>query len=137
MKTPRTQDTGQAQRVPARRASPRADAAAIDEAAAVEALAALAQPARLRAFRVLVGAGPGGMHPGAISIVLGVPASTLSCQLERLHRAGLVTRERDGRYLLYRPAIVRMNALLGYLAAHCCEGRDCGLQLPSPTCGTG
>ncbi|MFY8083121.1 MAG: transcriptional regulator, partial [Rubrivivax sp.] len=36
----------------------------MSEAQAVAALAALAQPARLRVFRALVGAGPDGMTPG-------------------------------------------------------------------------
>jgi ArsR family transcriptional regulator, arsenate/arsenite/antimonite-responsive transcriptional repressor len=99
----------------------------MDELDAVAALAALAQPARLRIFRALVGAGPSGMTPGDLSATLGVPASTLSFHLKELMHAGLATQERDGRRLIYRPALARMNALLGYLTAHCCQGVDCGL----------
>jgi DNA-binding transcriptional ArsR family regulator len=94
----------------------------MDETTAVTALAALAQGLRLRVFRTLIGAGPMGMTPGALSAVLGVPASTLSFHLKELLRSGLVTHERDGRQLIYRPSIDRMSALLGYLTAHCCEG---------------
>lgn len=98
----------------------------MNENAAVLALAALAQNMRLRVFRALVGAAPQGMTPGALSAMLGVPASTLSFHLKELLHAGLVTQERDGRHLIYRPALAQMNALLAYLTAHCCHGAGCG-----------
>lgn len=98
----------------------------MEEKDAVAALAALAQAARLRVFRALVGAGPEGLTPGSLSALLDVPASTLSFHLKELVHAGLVTVERDGRHLFYRPAFSRMNELLGYLTDHCCQGRSCG-----------
>jgi DNA-binding transcriptional ArsR family regulator len=98
----------------------------MDEKTAVAALAALAQEARLRVFRALVGAGPEGLTPGALAAMLGIAASTLSFHLKELMHAGLVTQERDGRNLIYRPALARMNELLGYLTDHCCQGRACG-----------
>jgi DNA-binding transcriptional ArsR family regulator len=97
----------------------------MDEKSAVASLAALAQGMRLRVFRALVGAGPQGMTPGALSATLDVPASTLSFHLKELMHAGLVTQERDGRNLIYRPAIAQMDALLQYLTAHCCHGVPC------------
>jgi len=97
----------------------------MNEKAAVAALAALAQEARLRVFRALVGAAPDGMTPGALSAMLDVPASTLSFHLKELVHAGLVTVERDGRNLFYRPDLAQMNALLGYLTDHCCQGQPC------------
>jgi ArsR family transcriptional regulator len=97
----------------------------MEEQDAVTALAALAQGMRLRIFRALVGAGPQGMTPGALSATLGVPGSTLSFHLKELTHSGLVTQEREGRHLIYRPAIDRMNALLDYLSAHCCHGEGC------------
>ena len=97
----------------------------MDEPAAVAALAALAQAMRLRVFRALVGAAPRGMTPGALAATLGVPASTLSFHLKALVHAGLVTHERDGRHLHYRPAMKHMNELLEYLTAHCCHGAGC------------
>jgi DNA-binding transcriptional ArsR family regulator len=108
----------------------------MDETNAVAALAGLAQPARLRIFRALVGAGPAGMTPGDLAATLGVPASTLSFHLKELMHAGLATQERDGRHLIYRPALDRMNALLGYLTAHCCQGEPCGV-LPVAAAGAG
>jgi len=100
----------------------------MNEEAAVAALAAIAQGARLRVFRALIGAAPEGMTPGALSATLGVPASTLSFHLKELVHANLATVERDGRHLIYRPAIQQMNALLAYLTAHCCQGQDCGVK---------
>ena len=98
----------------------------MDENKAVAALAALAQGMRLRIFRALVGAGPQGLTPGALSATLDVPASTLSFHLKELAQAGLVTQQRDGRHLIYRPAIEQMNDLLAYLVAHCCQGAVAG-----------
>ena len=96
-------------------------------------LAALAQGMRLRVFRALIGAGPLGLTPGNLSATLGVPASTLSFHLKELMHAGLVSQQRDGRSLIYRPAIEQMNALLAYLSDHCCQGESCSSVEPS-TC---
>jgi DNA-binding transcriptional ArsR family regulator len=90
---------------------------------------------RLRIFRVLIGAAPGGMTPGELSVTLDVPSSTLSFHLKELMHAGLVTQERESRNLIYRPSIVQMNELLGYLTAHCCQGADCGVAT-TPGCTT-
>jgi ArsR family transcriptional regulator, arsenate/arsenite/antimonite-responsive transcriptional repressor len=97
----------------------------MEEQTAVTSLAALAQSMRLRMFRALVGAGPTGMTPGDLSVMLDVPASTLSFHLKELTHAGLVTQERDGRNLIYRPALAQMGALVDYLTAHCCQGAAC------------
>ena len=97
----------------------------MNEKAAVAALAALAQEARLRVFRALVGAGPDGMTPSALAAKLDIPGSTLSFHLKELVHADLVTAERDGRNLHYRPALAQMNDLLAYLTAHCCMGQPC------------
>ena len=108
----------------------------MNETDAVIALAALAQPARLRVFRALVGAGPEGMTPGALAAMLDVPASTLSFHLKELMHAGLVSVERESRNLHYRPALERMNELLGFLTDHCCQGQSCatGSARRSTTC---
>jgi ArsR family transcriptional regulator, arsenate/arsenite/antimonite-responsive transcriptional repressor len=107
----------------------------MNEQAAVASLAALAQAMRLRVFRALVGAGPQGLTPGALAATLGVPASTLSFHLKELMHAGLVSQQRDGRNLIYRPAIEQMNDLLDYLTAHCCQGAACATTT-APGCST-
>lgn len=107
----------------------------MEEKAAIVSLAALAQPMRLRVFRALVGAGPQGMTPSALSAMLDVPASTLSFHLKELTHSGLVTQERESRNLIYRPAIEQMNDLLAYLTAHCCQGAACEMTAV-PGCTT-
>jgi DNA-binding transcriptional ArsR family regulator len=107
----------------------------MDERSAVASLAALAQGMRLRVFRALVGAGPEGMTPGVLAATLGVPASTLSFHLKELMHAGLVSQQRDGRNLIYRPQIGQMNDLLAYLTAHCCHGAACDTA-SAPDCST-
>ena len=62
----------------------------MEEQDIIKALAALAQPLRLQAFRALVVAGPQGLTPGTISEALQVPPATLSFHLKELAHAGLV-----------------------------------------------
>jgi ArsR family transcriptional regulator len=97
----------------------------MEETAVVGSLAALAQPVRLRVFRALVVAGPAGLTPGDLTQALDVVATTLSFHLKELSRAGLISQQRDGRRLIYRVSFARMNELLAYLTAHCCEGAAC------------
>lgn len=98
----------------------------MEEEKVVRALAALGQPHRLKVYRALVVAGERGLTPGTISEALASPAATLSFHLKELVGAGLVTQERAGRHLIYRADYSFMNALLGYLTDHCCEGSRCG-----------
>ena len=108
----------------------------MEEKTAVASLAALAQEARLRVFRALVGAGPQGMTPGALSALLDLPASTLSFHLKGLVHAGLVNVDREGRNLFYKPHLQQMSDLLAYLTAHCCQGQSCDVPVPTQNCGT-
>lgn len=102
----------------------------MNEETVVRALAALAQPLRLRAFRALVVAGPAGMTPSTMAEGMGVTPSALSFHLKELLQSGLVTQERASRHLIYRAAFEPMNALLGYLTENCCQGSAC---LPAAT----
>ena len=104
-----------------------------DEQQTVRALSALAQVQRLRAFRALVVAGHEGLTPGAMSVQLGVSPSALSFHLRELAQADLVSAEPQGRHLIYRAQLARMNDLLAYLTAHCCAGEPCEL-MPAPLC---
>lgn len=96
-----------------------------DESTVLVSLAALAQTQRLRAFRALVVAGPEGLTPGAIAEQLEIAPSALSFHLKELAHAGLVSSEPSGRYLIYRANFTQMDALLGYLTEHCCQGASC------------
>jgi len=104
----------------------------MDEQDVVKALAALAQPVRLKVFRALVVTGEAGLTPRTMAEGLDIPANTLSFHLKELVNAGLVTQERSSRNLIYRAAYARMNALLGYLTENCCQGAECGV--PAKTC---
>jgi DNA-binding transcriptional ArsR family regulator len=90
--------------------------------AAVDALSALAQEARLKVYRTLVRAGLEGLPAGAIGEELGVPAATLSFHLKELKNAGLVRCERRGRSRIYSPDFEAMNRLLSFLTENCCQG---------------
>ena len=103
------------------------------ETQVVDALAALAQSQRLRAFRALVVAGNEGLTPSALSASLGIAPSALSFHLKALHHAGLVSTEPRGRQLIYRAEFARMNDLLTYLTQDCCQGQSCAVVPASST----
>lgn len=99
----------------------------MNEPDVVAALAALAQPMRLRVFRSLVVAGPDGLTPTALCEQLEAASTGLSFHLKELLHAQLITQERQGRNLIYRAAFERMAGLLAYLTENCCEGAACGV----------
>lgn len=96
---------------------------------AVDALGSLAQEHRLAIFRLLVQTGSDGLPAGEIADRLGLPNSSLSFHLAHLERAGLVSRTRDGRSLIYRADYAAMNRLVGYLMENCCGGKGCVTEL--------
>ncbi|HEY0955152.1 MAG TPA: metalloregulator ArsR/SmtB family transcription factor [Roseateles sp.] len=106
----------------------------MDEQDVIKALAALAQPVRLKVFRALVVTGDAGLTPGTMAEGLGMPANTLSFHLKELVNAGLVTQERASRHLIYRAAYERMNAVLGFLTENCCQGAECAVPAPDKSC---
>lgn len=92
------------------------------------AFAALAQPTRLKVFRMLVAAHPAGLPAGEISDACAVPHNTMSTHLNVLTRAGLITAARDGRVVNYRANVSGLRGLIRFLATDCCNGRPdmCG-----------
>lgn len=97
---------------------------------AITALAALAHEYRLSVYRMLVEAGPTGLNAGTIAGRLKMPPSSLTFHLQQLHRAGLITQERQSRQLIYAADFAAMNALVGYLTENCCAGdsSQCGVE---------
>ena len=89
---------------------------------AVLALAALAQPTRLQAFRVLVKHEPDGIAAGDLALVLEVPQNTLSAHLAVLSRAGLVTSQRHSRSIVYRANLAAFQQVALFLLQDCCDG---------------
>lgn len=89
---------------------------------AVTMLAALAQPARLNIFRLLVEAGPEGKSAGAIAEKLKLPAATLSFHIAQLARAKLVVARPEGRFIYYAASYPTMDGLIAFLTDKCCQG---------------
>jgi ArsR family transcriptional regulator, arsenate/arsenite/antimonite-responsive transcriptional repressor len=106
------------------------DSGVMESTSAVEALGALAQDSRLRVFRLLVQAGPGGVPASAIAKRLRIPANTMSFHLKTLSHADLVQARQAGRFIYYSASYDRMNALLGFLTENCCGGCTPALAAP-------
>lgn len=95
----------------------------MESTAAIDALSALASPARLDIFRRLVRAGPEGLRSGDVAEAIGAPANTTSTHLAILSRAGLTTARRDSRAVYYAADFAGLQALMGFLLEDCCDGR--------------
>lgn len=95
----------------------------MDQADAIEALAALAQPTRISVFRLLVQTGPGGLPALEISRRLDVVPSTLSGHLSILKRSGILNATRHQREIHYEADLTTVNELVGYLISDCCDGK--------------
>jgi ArsR family transcriptional regulator, arsenate/arsenite/antimonite-responsive transcriptional repressor len=96
--------------------------AALDEADAAGAFAALGNPARLRLLRLLVRAGPEGLNVGELGRLLDMPASTLAHHLSALVRAGFVAQERRGREVICTADYAAIRRTAAYLTESCCAG---------------
>jgi ArsR family transcriptional regulator, arsenate/arsenite/antimonite-responsive transcriptional repressor len=90
---------------------------------ALAALAALAHPTRLAAFRLLVEHEPAGLPTGALVEASGLTQSTFSTHLAVLAKAGLVIAEKRGRQQVQRASLDTLRALMTFLAKDCCGGR--------------
>lgn len=95
----------------------------MDIMTATSSFAAISQPTRLAALRLLVQAGPGGMPAGEIGERLGVRQNTMSANLSVLTQAGLLNSQRAGRSIRYFANFAHFEALLVYLMKDCCGGR--------------
>ena len=83
---------------------------------------ALSSPVRLQLFRLLVRFAPEGLVAGEIAKHLQLPGTNLSFHLKGLLHAGLITVEKEGRFLRYRANIPLMLETIAYLTAECCSG---------------
>jgi ArsR family transcriptional regulator, arsenate/arsenite/antimonite-responsive transcriptional repressor len=107
----------------------------MDKQSIVQALAALAHPVRLDAFRALVVAGREGLAQKALAEAIGVGPTNLAFHLKELAVAGLVTQAQAGRFVIYRAAYEQMNGLLAYLTDNCCQGLPQAEVTTSDACG--
>ncbi len=101
----------------------------------VEALAALAQPTRLAAYRLLVACGPEGMAAGQIAEKLNASAATMSFHFKTLSHAGLIVSRQDGRFVYYSANFEVMNGMVAYLTENCCGGNPAACNVPDKICG--
>ena len=90
---------------------------------AIEVFAALAQPTRLEAFRLIMQHEPDGLPAGEVARLLDVPQNTMSSHLAILARAGLISAERPSRSIIYRTEIDRVREIASFLVNDCCGGR--------------
>ena len=90
---------------------------------AIEVLAALAQPTRLDAFRLIMKREPDGLPAGEVARLLDVPQNTMSSHLAILARAGLISSERYSRSIIYRAEIDKVREIASFLVNDCCGGR--------------
>ncbi len=95
----------------------------MNDAAAIDGLASLAQPTRLAAIRYLLAAHPAAVPAGEIARVCDAPHNTMSTHLGVLANAGLVHAERAGRMVNYRADLAQFRRVLTFLASDCCGGR--------------
>jgi len=106
----------------------------MDKDLAVQALAALAHPVRLDAFRALVVAGHDGLAQKDLAEAVGVGPTNLAFHLKELTAAGLVVPAQAGRYVMYRAAYDRMNDLLAHLTESCCAGSGAAQSDAATSC---
>ena len=92
------------------------------EQKAADALAALGNRTRLRAFKLLVRAGREGTNVGTLQKHLGIPATTLAHHLATLTQAGLLEQERRGREVICTANYKAVTDVLAYVKAECCAG---------------
>ena len=92
---------------------------------AAELLAALGHESRLAIFRRLVEAGPAGRVASAIGESLGMAPATLSFHLAHLTRVGLITGQRESRFIRYAANYTTIDELLAFLTDNCCQGNAC------------
>jgi len=83
---------------------------------------ALSNADRLKVIRALVVAGPNGLNAGDIAQSVGASPSRASFHLSALTDAGILTRERQARSLIYTINFARIGALMTFLLEDCCAG---------------
>lgn len=96
----------------------------MDSTEVIAAFAALAQPTRLDAIRLLVAREPEGVAAGELARLVEVPQNTMSAHLAVLARAGLILGERHSRSIVYRANLERFREVASYLLKDCCGGRS-------------
>ena len=89
---------------------------------------ALSQETRLKAFRLLVQAGPDGLAAGALSEQLGTPHNTMSFHLNHLSNAGITSSRKDGRSVIYSANFDSTRDLIAFMIRDCCSSEFASIR---------
>lgn len=92
----------------------------MNRSAALTALQALANDARLDLVRLLMPAGKDGLAAGDIGRSLGLAASRLSFHLSALEQAGLIRARKEGRHVFYAVDPNGIGQTIAFLLNDCC-----------------
>lgn len=103
---------------------------------AIVMFAALSQETRLKAFRLLVRAGAGGLPAGTLSERLGTPHNTLSFHLNHLSQAGIVSSRRQGRSVIYSASFEATRDLIAFMVEDCCSDEFASIRRDNATGGS-
>lgn len=95
----------------------------MDTERAAHSFSALGHPRRLEVLRLLVSHAPKGLKAGDIAAEFGQPASTMSSHLRILTEAGLLSFDRKGREIYFKPDIDGLRSLILFLVTDCCGGQ--------------
>ena len=91
-----------------------------------KSLAELGNETRLDVFRLLVKAEPNGLTISEIANRHNLAASTLAFHLKGLVSADLVTQAKQGRSVVCRANLNRINSIVEILQAECCrDEKEC------------
>lgn len=82
---------------------------------------ALSQETRLRAYQLLVTAGPAGLAAGKLSEALNTPHNTMSFHLNHLSNAKLISSHKEGRSVIYTANFTMTHDLIEFLVKDCCR----------------
>lgn len=89
----------------------------------IQGMKALAHEGRLKLLRDIISAGQSGIAAGDLAKQNGLNFTTTSAQLLMLSNAGLVTSERKGRQVFYKPNDMQISELLAFLIRDVCQSR--------------
>lgn len=87
----------------------------MDISGATIIMSALAQPSRLRTYKLLLEANDEGLASGAIAASIGAPQNLTSSHRTVLTHAGLVRRQQEGRavrYVAVRDEVAHIGSFL-------------------------
>ncbi len=109
----------------------------MEEPRALTALAAMANPTRLRILRALVAAEPQGLTAGQLAETAEATPSRASFHLSNLADAGLVSSTRNAREITYRVEFAAIGGLIDYIIRDCCRNNQTVIACcaPSRNCG--